>query len=62
MLIVALIVFGPKRLPELGSSLGNGLRELKSSVSIDGADQMDERERDRFATEKTTTDERNQKA
>lgn len=33
VLIIALVVFGPKRLPELGRSLGNGLREFKSSVS-----------------------------
>lgn len=31
--IIALIVFGPKRLPELGSSLGKGMREFKSSIS-----------------------------
>jgi TatA/E family protein of Tat protein translocase len=32
-LIVALLVFGPKRLPEMGRSLGNGMREFKDSVS-----------------------------
>jgi sec-independent protein translocase protein TatA len=31
--IVALMVFGPKRLPELGKSLGDGLREFKASIS-----------------------------
>ncbi len=31
--IIALIVFGPKKLPELGSSLGNGMREFKASIS-----------------------------
>jgi sec-independent protein translocase protein TatA len=33
VLIIALVIFGPKRLPELGKSLGNGIREFKSSVS-----------------------------
>jgi sec-independent protein translocase protein TatA len=33
VLIVALLVFGPKRLPELGHGLGRGLREFKSSVT-----------------------------
>jgi len=33
--LVALLVFGPKRLPEMGRSLGKGLREFKSSVSGD---------------------------
>ena len=31
--LVALLVFGPKRLPEMGRSLGRGLREFKDSVS-----------------------------
>lgn len=42
--IIALIIFGPKRLPELGRSLGDGLREFKSSVS--GEDREDEDEED----------------
>lgn len=33
VLIIALVVFGPRRLPELGRSAGNGFREFKSSVS-----------------------------
>jgi sec-independent protein translocase protein TatA len=36
--IVALIVFGPKRLPELGHSLGKGIREFRSSVSGENKD------------------------
>ncbi len=35
--LVALLVFGPKRLPEMGRGLGNGLREFKSSVTGDHA-------------------------
>jgi Tat protein translocase TatB subunit len=31
--IVALLVFGPKKLPEIGRTLGKGLRELKSVLS-----------------------------
>jgi sec-independent protein translocase protein TatA len=33
VLIIALIVFGPKRLPELGNSLGKGIREFRSTVT-----------------------------
>ncbi|HTU15520.1 MAG TPA: twin-arginine translocase TatA/TatE family subunit [Solirubrobacterales bacterium] len=36
VLIIALVVFGPKRLPELGKSIGNGLKEFKGSMSDDG--------------------------
>jgi sec-independent protein translocase protein TatA len=33
VVIIALIVFGPKRLPELGRSMGKGIREFRSSIS-----------------------------
>ena len=42
LLLVALLVFGPNRLPEMGRSLGRGLREFKDSVS--GKDDDDDRE------------------
>lgn len=38
VLALVLIIFGPKRLPELGQSLGKGLREFKSSVTGDNDD------------------------
>ena len=40
VLIIALVVLGPKRLPEVGKSLGRGIREFKDSVS--GNDRDDE--------------------
>ena len=33
ILVVALLVFGPKRLPEIGTSLGKGMREFKDSIT-----------------------------
>ncbi|MEA2496856.1 MAG: sec-independent protein translocase protein TatA [Thermoleophilaceae bacterium] len=36
VLVVALLVLGPKRLPEVGRSLGNGIREFKDSLSNEG--------------------------
>jgi len=33
VLVIALLVFGPKRLPEMGRQLGKGMREFKESVS-----------------------------
>ncbi len=33
VLIIVLIIFGPKRLPDLGRSLGRGMREFKDSIS-----------------------------
>jgi sec-independent protein translocase protein TatA len=40
ILIVALLVFGPKRLPEIGRSLGKGMREFKDSIT--GKDETSE--------------------
>ena len=39
--IIALIIFGPKRLPELGKSLGDGMREFKASISGENDDEDD---------------------
>ena len=36
LLILALLLFGAKRLPEIGRSLGSGMREFKDSVSGNG--------------------------
>ena len=33
ILIVLLVIFGPKRLPEMGRSLGRGMREFKESIT-----------------------------
>lgn len=33
VLIIALVIFGPKRLPDLGKSLGSGMREFKDSIT-----------------------------
>ncbi len=42
VLIIALVVFGPKRLPELGRSLGKGIREFKGSVTGENDDDEDD--------------------
>jgi sec-independent protein translocase protein TatA len=39
VLVIALVVLGPKKLPEVGKSLGKGMREFKESLSnISGDD------------------------
>jgi sec-independent protein translocase protein TatA len=42
IILVLLLVFGPKRLPEMGRSLGRGMREFKDSLS--GKDEDEELE------------------
>jgi sec-independent protein translocase protein TatA len=42
VLVIALLVIGPKRLPEVGKSLGRGMREFKESISGENRDDDDE--------------------
>lgn len=44
VLVIALVVLGPKRLPEVGRSIGRGMREFKDSLS--GATEHDEEHSD----------------
>lgn len=48
VLVIALIVLGPKRLPEVGRSVGRGMREFKDSlagINLDDDDDEDDRDR-----------------
>ena len=46
VLVIALIVLGPKRLPEVGRSLGKGMREFKDSLSnMSGDDEHEDSKR-----------------
>jgi sec-independent protein translocase protein TatA len=55
LLVVLLIFFGPKRLPEMGRSLGKGMREFKDSIS--GKDEDDEAVHHQMAAELPPADE-----
>jgi sec-independent protein translocase protein TatA len=39
LLVIALLVFGAKRIPEIGSSLGKGIREFKNSLKEVASDE-----------------------
>lgn len=43
VLIIVLIIFGPKRLPELGRSMGRGIREFRGSIGGDKDDDDEKR-------------------
>ena len=53
VLVIALLIFGPKKMPDMGRSLGKGLREFKDTVrGLDTAeaDADGERPRDRVSS------------
>jgi sec-independent protein translocase protein TatA len=54
VLVIALIVFGPKRLPELGNSLGKGIREFKESVTGENKDDEDDEDVKAISTSNAT--------
>lgn len=49
VLVILLVIFGPKRLPSLGRSLGSGMKEFKDSISGKSEDDGDEADGDRPA-------------
>jgi sec-independent protein translocase protein TatA len=52
VLIIVLIIFGPKRLPELGQAMGRGIRQFKGSLSgDDDKDSPEEKQRELEASQ-----------
>jgi sec-independent protein translocase protein TatA len=47
IMIIALIVLGPKKLPELARSAGKGMREFRNAVSMDSRESEREEEQER---------------
>jgi sec-independent protein translocase protein TatA len=47
VLVIVLVIFGPKRLPGLGKSLGSGMKEFKDSVTGKADRDLDEDDDDR---------------
>ena len=43
VLVIILVIFGPKRLPGLGKSLGSGMREFRESITGKGKDDEDDK-------------------
>lgn len=44
--IIALVVFGPKKIPEMGSALGKTLRGFKQEMNKPTSDEKDDQEQD----------------
>ena len=56
VLVIVLLIFGPKRLPGLGRQLGSGMREFKESISGKGGRDEDEDEDDDRAAQRRKTE------
>jgi len=52
VLVIILVIFGPKRLPGLGRSLGSGMREFRDSIT--GKDKGEDEDEDDEKTESTS--------
>jgi sec-independent protein translocase protein TatA len=55
VLVIVLVIFGPKRLPGLGRSLGSGMREFKESITGKGSRDDDDDEDDTGGTSEGET-------
>ena len=54
ILVVALFIFGPKKLPELGQGLGKGIRSFRDSMKA-GSDEADKADATAHKPTETTT-------
>ena len=52
VLVVALLVFGPGKLPEIGGALGRGLRDFRKALEHKGGDEESEKAADKPPSDK----------
>ena len=53
ILIIALVVFGPSKLPEMGSAVGKTIREFRKSMQEDGNTQLEQKKVNSIAEKDT---------
>lgn len=54
VLVIVLLIFGPKRLPGLGRQLGSGMREFKDSITGKDGDKDEDEDDDAFGRPQVT--------
>ncbi len=54
VLIIALVIFGPKKLPDLGKGLGQGIKEFRKATNGEGEEEKKEAEATPVAASTTT--------
>jgi sec-independent protein translocase protein TatA len=60
--IIALLIFGPKKLPDLGSGLGKAIRDFKSAMSEPEQPAKDEKAKDEKAKDEQAKDQKKEEA
>jgi sec-independent protein translocase protein TatA len=55
ILVIALIIFGPKKLPDLGKGIGQGIREFRKATTGEGPDKEQEAGKDAVTAASVTT-------
>jgi sec-independent protein translocase protein TatA len=56
ILIIALVIFGPRKLGDIGGSIGRGIREFKTSINGDDDERPPEKPAEAAATAKGTAE------
>ena len=60
--LIALLIFGPKKLPELGSGLGKAIRDFKGAMSEPEQPAKDEKAKDEKAKDEQAKDQKKEEA
>ena len=56
ILVIALVIFGPGKLGDVGGALGRGIREFKSSINTELDDKKDAKQADSSAAKKEVSE------
>lgn len=56
ILIIALVIFGPGKLGDVGGALGRGIKEFKTSINTELDDKKDEKSADSSAAKKEVSE------
>jgi len=57
ILIIALIIFGPAKLPQIGSGLGKAIRDFKKGIGGEDSEEINQQDKESKQEKETTKDE-----
>ena len=62
ILIIALIIFGPAKLPQIGSGLGKAIRDFKKGIGGEGSEEINQQDKESKQGKETNKDESDKSA